>query len=747
MATIVKNFIAICLSRRKSKVLFRFTSNEITSYICKLKTQFPPMIKWFLIPLAAIFSAHISYAQIVYPATKKVDQSDNYHGTIVADPYRWLENDTSNETKKWVTEQNEVTFKYLGSIPFRDSIKKRLAQVYSYERYGIPFHNNGYYYFFKNDGLQNQSVLYRQKGFDGKTAMIIDPNTLSADATTQLMDFEVSKDGKYAAYSISRAGSDWRTIFIKDMGTMKDFSDSINWMKGDQMQWQKNGFYYSRYPEPAKGTELSSANENHQVWFHNVGTSQDKDNLIYEDTMNIQRFNIVTVSEDERYVYLYSDDRGKGLRGNSLYYMDSRSPDKKFKPIIAAIGNFDYSPVGEVNNKFLIYTNAGAQNNKVMLFDPNAKPGKEWKTIIPESKENLQSASLVGGKLFLRYLIDVTSRVYIYSADGKKEKEIILPGPGNAAGFGGRNSDKVTFYSFNTFNVPTSIYRYDINSGKSELYRKPNTAFDADQFETKQEFYRSKDGTRVPMFIVHKKGLEKNGNNPTILYGYGGFNISLNPFFSASLVPWLEQGGIFAVANLRGGSEYGEKWHEAGMFEKKQNVFDDFIGAAEYLISKKYTSSEKLAIRGASNGGLLIGTVMNQRPDLFKVAIPEVGVMDMLRFQKFTIGWNWKAEYGSSDTASNFTYLYAYSPLHNINADKKYPATLVITSDHDDRVVPAHSFKYIATMQERYKGKNPVLIRIDTNSGHGMSNMMKSIDLTADIYSFIFYNMGLEWKK
>ena len=701
----------------------------------------------FYISLTMLIIAQTTEAQIKYPKTKKTDQTDNYHGTIVADPYRWLENDTSDETKKWVTEQNEVTFKYLGSIPFRDSIKKRLAQVYNYERYGIPFHNNGYYYFFKNDGLQNQSVLYRQKGLDGKTEMIIDPNTLSADATTQLMDFEVSKDGKYAAYSISRSGSDWRTIFIKDLGTMKDLSDSINWMKGDQMQWQKNGFYYSRYPEPAKGTELSSANENHQVWFHNVGTSQDKDNLIYEDTMNIQRFNLVVVSEDERYVYLYSDDRGKGLRGNSLYYMDSRSPDKKFKPIIAEIGNFDYSPVGVVNNKFLIYTNAGAQNNKVMLFDPNAKPGKEWKTIIPESKENLQSASLVGGKLFLRYLIDVTSRVYIYSADGKKEKEIILPGPGNAAGFGGRNSDKVTFYSFNTFYVPTSIYRYDINSGKSELYRKPNTAFDADQFETKQEFYRSKDGTRVPMFIVHKKGLEKNGNNPTILYGYGGFNISLNPFFSASLVPWLEEGGIFAVANLRGGSEYGEKWHEAGMFEKKQNVFDDFIGAAEYLISKKYTSSEKLAIRGASNGGLLIGTVMNQRPDLFKVAIPEVGVMDMLRFQKFTIGWNWKAEYGSSDTASNFTYLYAYSPLHNINADKKYPATLVITSDHDDRVVPAHSFKYIATMQERYKGKNPVLIRIDTNSGHGMSNMMKSIDLTADIYSFIYYNMGLEWKK
>jgi prolyl oligopeptidase len=705
------------------------------------------MIKWFLIPLAALFFSYFSHAQFQYPFTKKVEQSDNYHGTIVADPYRWLENDTSNETKNWIKAQNELTFKYLNSIPFKDSIKNRLAAVFNYERYGIPFENNGYYYFYKNDGLQNQPVLYRQKGLNGKVETIIDPNSFSADATTQLDHFEVSKNGRYAAYSISRAGSDWRTIFIKDLKTMKDLTDSINWVKASQIQWQKNGFYYSRYPAPAKGKELSSANEYHQVWYHTVGNPQGNDKLIFLDSLDKQRFNYAFTSEDERYVLLTSEDRGKGLRGNSLYYQDSRSADKTFKPIVAEIGNFDYNPISEIGNHFYIATNAEAQNKKVMRFDPDAQAGSQWTTIIPEAKEYLQSATLVGGKLFLRYLVDVTSRVYVYSPDGKKEKEITLPGPGNAAGFGGKNNDRYTFYSFNTFNIPTRIYRYDIKTGRPELYRSPKIAFDADQLETRQEFYTSKDGTRVPMFIVMKKGLTLNRNNPAMLYGYGGFNISINPFFSASLIPWLEQGGIFAVASLRGGSEYGEKWHEAGMFEKKQNVFDDFVAAAEYLIDRKYTSPGKLAIRGGSNGGLLVGAVMNQHPELFKVAIPEVGVMDMLRFQKFTMGWNWQAEYGSSDSANAFKYLYAYSPLHNINGNKNYPATLVITSDHDDRVVPAHSFKYAATMQEMYKGKNPVLLRIDTNSGHGMSNMMKSIELAADIYAFTLYNMGLEWKK
>jgi prolyl oligopeptidase len=747
LALIVKTFSAVCFSRRKSKVLFRFASNEIATYICKLKTQFPPMIKWFLFALTTLYFTDFSFSQFQYPETKKVDQRDNYHGTLVADPYRWLENDTSDETKRWVTAQNEVTFNYLNAIPFRDSIKNRVADVSNYERYGIPFQNNGYYYFYKNEGLQNQSVLYRQQGLNGQIEMIIDPNSLSEDATTRVMDFEVSKDGKYAVYSISRAGSDWRTLYVKNLATMKDLQDSVIWVKSSSINWQKNGFYYSRYPEPVRGKELSSANEYHQVWYHTIGTGQEKDKLIYRDTVNKQRFHYAFTTDDQRYVFLFASGRGKGFRGNALYYMDSKGRDKKFKPIVAEITNSSYTPIGDAANKFYIYTNADAQNNKVVRFDPSAKEGSQWHTIIPEGKENLQSASLVGGKLFLRYLVDVTSRVYIYSTNGVKEKEIVLPGPGNADGFAGENADKYTFYSFNTFNVPTRIYRYDIKAGKSELYRKPKTAFDADQFETRQEFYTSKDGTRIPMFIVLKKGLAMNGGNPTMLYGYGGFNVAINPFFSASLVPWLEQGGIFAVASLRGGSEYGEKWHEAGMFEKKQNVFDDFIAAAEYMISKKYTSPERLAIRGGSNGGLLVGAVVNQRPELFKVAIPEVGVMDMLRFQKFTIGWNWKAEYGSSDSADAFKYLYAYSPLHNISSNKDYPATLVITSDHDDRVVPAHSFKYTATMQEMYKGKNPVLIRIDTNSGHGTSNTMKNIELTADIYAFTLYNMGLAWKK
>jgi prolyl oligopeptidase len=704
------------------------------------------MIKWLSLTIAALFAVCISYAQLKYPETKKVDQVDDYHGTKVSDPYRWLENDTSEETKQWVGEQNELTFKYLESIPFRDTIKNRLAALYNYERYGIPFHNNGYYYYFKNDGLQNQPVLYRQKGFDGQPETVIDPNKLSSDATTQLVHFEVSKNGKYALYSISRAGSDWRTIFVKDMQTLQDLTDSVSWTKSATVQWMGDGFYYSRYPTPPKGMELSSKNEDHQVWYHKAGTSQEQDKLIYRDSINPQRFHVPFVTEDERYLLLYVDDRGKGLRGNGLYYMDSQSNDKTFKPIISEIGNFDYTPIGINGNKILITSNADAQNNKVLSFDPTAPKGSEWKTVVPESKEILQSASVVGGKLFLQYLVDVSAKVFVCSSDGRKEKEITLPGPGNVSGFDGQKDDKYTFYSFNTFNVPTRIYRYEIATGKSELFRKPKTAFDPDQFVTTQKFFVSKDGTKVPMFVVHKKGLKMNGDNPTMLYGYGGFNYSLNPFFSASLIPWLEQGGVFASANLRGGSEYGEKWHEAGMFEKKQNVFDDFIAAAEYLIKNKYTSSQKLAIRGGSNGGLLVGAVINQRPDLFRVAIPEVGVMDMLRFQKFTIGWNWKAEYGTSDSAKDFRYLYAYSPLHNIKGDKNYPATLIITSDHDDRVVPAHSFKYTATLQEMYKGKNPILVRIDTNSGHGMSNMMKSIELYADIFAFTLYNMGVKWK-
>jgi prolyl oligopeptidase len=703
------------------------------------------MLKW--LPCAILICVTLfSYSQIQYPTTKKVDQQDNYHGVIVNDPYRWLENDTSEDTRKWVGEQNAVTFRYLSAIPARDSFKNRLAELFNYSRYSVPFHNNGYYYFYKNDGLQNQAVLYRQRGLDGKAEVVVDPNTLSSDATTQLHDFEPSKNGKYAAYSLSRAGSDWQTVFVKEMNTMKDLSDSLQWVKISQIAWQGNGFYYSRYPQPAQGQELSSRNENHTVWYHLAGTSQKADKLVYTDTVNVQRFNRAQTSEDGRYLFIIVQDRGKGLRGNALYYRDNRNADTTFIPIVKDVTDFTYLPIEVTGNKMLIYSNADAKNGKVVSFDPRLKSA-QWKTVLPESDEPLQDASFAGGKLFARYLADVTTKVFVYSTAGKKEKEIALPGPGTAAGFSGHSTDRYTFYSFNTYNVPTRIYKYEIATGKSTVFRKPETKFDADEYETKREFYKSKDGTRIPIFIVAKKGLKLNGKNPAMLYGYGGFNVSLNPFFSASLIPWLEQGGIFAVANLRGGSEYGENWHEAGMHEKKQNVFDDFIAAAEFLIEKKFTSPRYLAIRGGSNGGLLVGAVMNQRPDLFKVAIPEVGVMDMLRFQKFTIGWNWIAEYGTSDSASQFRYLYAYSPLHNMKANLDYPATLVTTSDHDDRVVPAHSFKYIATLQELYKGRNPVLIRIETRAGHGMSNMMKSIELAADIYAFAFHNMGLQWKN
>lgn len=699
------------------------------------------MIKSVL-PLLAIFLSIFSQAQISYPSTKKDSHADNYHGTIVQDPYRWLENDTSAETKAWVTDQNRVTNEYLEAIPFREKLRNRISQLYNYPRYSAPFRRGEYFYYFKNNGLQNQSVLYRQKGLNGKEETVIDPNTLSAEGTTQLADFTLSKNGRYAAWGISRAGSDWQTFYVKDMTTMKDLADSLNWVKVSDIAWQGNGFYYSRYPAPEAGKELSSKNENHQVWYHKVGTSQKSDKLIYQDSINLQRFHTVYTDEEEKYLFLSISDKGKGFRGNALYFMKLDGSSKTFTPFIKDVGQYLYGVVGLTkDNKFLLETNDHAKNKKIVLADPRQHLADHWKIIIPEKSEPLESADMAGGRIFTRYLKDVTSRVFIYDANGKKLNEVNLPGLGSASGFEGSKDDKFVFYAFTSFNFPTTVYRYDIATGKSTVFRKPGISFNPDDYITTQEFYKSKDGTSVPMFIVHKKGITKNSNNPTILYGYGGFNITISPSFSTTLIPFLEEGGIFAVASLRGGSEYGEKWHEAGMLEKKQTVFDDFIAAAEYLITSGYTSNNKLAIRGGSNGGLLVGAVANQRPDLFKVAVPEVGVMDMLRFHKFTIGWNWIAEYGSSDNAKDFQYLYAYSPLHNIKSGANYPATMVVTADHDDRVVPAHSFKYVATLQAKYKGSNPVLIRIDTNSGHGSSSIKKNIDLATDIYSFILFNL------
>lgn len=682
-------------------------------------------------------------AQFKYPETKKETQTDNYFGTSVADPYRWLEDDNSQATKDWVTEQNKVTFGYLEKIPYRAQWLKRLEEINDYPKYSTPSRKKEYFYYSKNNGLQNQSVLYRQKGLNGTPEEILDPNKFSVDGTTSLAAFSVSKDGRYAVVGKSAGGSDWRTYFVMDMQTLKYLPDSLAWIKASGVSWLGDGFFYSRYPVTGAGKELSTKNEKHQVYYHKVGTAQSEDKLVFDNPAAPLAFHSAFTDEDERFVFLNVADRSKA-KGNAVWYYDNNSSDKTFKPIVKEAKDYNYSFRAVHNGKFIFSTNDGAKNQRVVLVDPLKPAAENWKTIVPEKEENIAGISVAGNKIFVTYTKDVTSRVYVYSLDGKMEREVKLPALGTVGGFGGEKNDPFVFYTFTSFTFPPTIYKYDIATGKSELFRKPEVKFDPENFVTEQVFFTSKDGTKVPMFIVYKKGLSMNGKNPTMLYAYGGFNVPTNPSFSPTRIAWLEQGGIYASANLRGGNEYGEKWHEGGMLLNKQNVFDDFIAAGEYLVAKKYTSPDYLAIHGGSNGGLLVGAVANQRPDLVKVAIPAVGVMDMLRYHKFTIGFNWIAEYGSSEaSAEHFKNLYAYSPMHNISADKNYPATLVTTADHDDRVVPAHSFKYIAALQEKYKGKNPVMIRVDVNSGHGASNLRKGLELTADMYSFIFYNMGI----
>ena len=699
------------------------------------------MRKFFLLPL---FLLPVSLlAQLAYPVTKKTDTVTNYHGTTISDPYRWLEDDNSEETKQWVIEQNKTTFGYLDKINYRADWLKRMEEINNYPKYSSPAKRNEYFYFYKNDGLQNQSVVYRQKGLNGKPELILDPNKFSTDGTTGLATFTQSKNGNYAVVGKSKGGSDWRTFFIMDLKTLKYLPDSVDWVKVSGASWQGDGFFYSRYPTPEKGKELSTKNENHQVYYHKVGTAQTDDVLVYEDAANPQRFHSVFTDEEERFVFLNISDRGRGNDGNALWYYESRSADKKFRPIVAQAGKYNYNFIDEANGKFIMLTNDGAKNRRVVLVDPINPSPAGWKTIIAEKTENISSITTAGGKIFVTYLKDVTSRVYMYDYNGKLEREVKLPSLGSANVFGEDKADKFVFYTFTSITFPPTIYRYDIVTGKSTVFRKPEVKFNPEDFITEQVFYPTKDGTKIPMFVTYKKGTSMNGRNPTILYGYGGFNISSTPGFSPTRITWLEQGGIYCIANLRGGSEYGEKWHEAGMRFNKQNVFDDFIAAGEFLVKNKYTSKDYLAAQGGSNGGTLVGAVINQRPDLFKVAIPQVGVMDMLRYQKFTIGWNWIAEYGSSDSAADFKNLMTYSPIHNIKPGINYPATIITTADHDDRVVPAHSFKYAATLQENYKGNNPTLIRIDVNSGHGASNLKKGLETTADIYSFTFYSMGL----
>ncbi|TLV00790.1 prolyl oligopeptidase family serine peptidase [Dyadobacter luticola] len=683
-----------------------------------------------------------SSQNLSYPKTTKTDQVDDYHGTKVSDPYRWLEDDRSEETAAWVKAENEVTFGYLEKIPFREKIFNDLEKAYNYPKYSAPRKKGEYFYFYKNDGLQNQAVLYRQKGLNGAPEVVLDPNKLSADGTTRLTVFSLSKDGQHAVLGFSKGGSDWQEYNVMDMKTLKMLSDKVEWVKVSGAAWQGNGFYYSRYPKP-EGSALAAKNENHQVFFHQIGSEQKDDRLVFDDPANPQRFHTVGTTEDEQYAILTVSDRGKGKIGNGLWVM--KKGTSQFVPVKEEITDFSFGIVDNVGDNFLVETNENAPNGKVMLYETAAK---KWSAVLAEKPEPLEGAGTAGGKLFASYLKDVTTRVYVYDLAGKAQKEVKLPGLGSASGFGGEREDTFVFYTYTSFSYPPTIFRYEIASGKSEIFRAPEVSFKPENYETRQVFYPSKDGTKIPAFITFKKGLKLDGTNPTILYGYGGFNISLPPSFSPTRIPFFDQGGVFVQANLRGGSEYGEKWHEQGMKLKKQNVFDDFIAAAEYLIKEKYTSPERLAIQGGSNGGLLVGAVMNQRPELFKVAFPAVGVMDMLRFHKFTIGWNWIADYGSADNAEEFKVLYGYSPLHNIKEGAKYPATMITTADHDDRVVPAHSFKYAAELQAKAgaSSTNPLLIRIDTNSGHGASNTKKALETQADIYAFLFKNMGLVWK-
>ena len=702
---------------------------------------------WAVVAMAMLLVAG-AYAQqgarLDYPQTRKVDHVDTYHGIAVPDPYRWLEDDNSPETAQWVAAENKVTFGYLEQIPYRAQLKARLEALFNYPKYGAPSRKGEFFFFSKNDGLQNQSVLYIQKGLTGTPEVLIDPNAWSADGTTRLVAFSLSKNGKYAVVGVSRAGSDWQEFGVMEVATKTMLPDTLEWVKVSGASWRGDGFYYSRYPAPEKGHELSSANENHQVYFHKVGTPQSADELVFQDPANPQRFHGVGTTEDERFAILEVSDRGKGKKGNAVFVRDLSKNETMFRPLIGTIGDDTFNVIDNVGDKLLVQTDRGAPNGKVVLIDPAQPEEANWKTVLPERAEPLQGAGTAGGKLFVSYLKDVATVAEVHALDGALENVVQLPGPGTAGGFGGEKDDTFVFYTFTSFSVPPTIYRYDIATKQSSVFRTPEIpGFDASAYETKQVFYNSKDGTRVPMFLVYRKGLKLDGTNPTLLYGYGGFNITTSPGFSALRIGLLEQGFVYASANLRGGGEYGEKWHEAGMKLNKQNVFDDFIAAAEWLIANKYTSAAKLAIQGGSNGGLLVGAVMNQRPELFKVAIAQVGVMDMLRFHKFTIGWNWIADYGSSDNPDQFKALYAYSPLHNIKAGVKYPATLITTADHDDRVVPAHSFKYAATLQEKAGRATPILVRIETKSGHGASSTTKQIETVADIDAFIFFNMGV----
>ena len=676
-----------------------------------------------------------------YPMTRQVDTVDTYFGQEVKDPYRWLEDDMSEETASWVEAENAITFSYLNSIPFRDRIRERLEEVYNYERVYAPFKRGEYYYFYRNDGLQNQNVLYRKKTLDGEEEVFIDPNTFSDDGTVSLAGSSFSKDGSLYAYLISEGGSDWRIAIVMETESKKIIGDTLYDIKFSGIAWHGNeGFYYSSYDKPEDGSVLSGKTQYHKLYFHRLNTPQSEDQLIFGGEAQPRRYIGSYLTEDERYLVISAS---VSTSGNELYIKDLSDPGN---PIIPVVDNFekDHSVLDNEGDRLLIYTTLDAPNGRVVEVSAADPATGNWKDVIPES-EHVMTPNTAGGSIFASYLVDAKTEVRQFDMNGKLIRTVALPDIGTASGFGGRKEEKILYYTFTSFTYPTTIFAYDIESGESTLYEKPDIDFEPSDYETKQVFYTSKDGTKVPMFIVHKKGLELNGNNPTYLYSYGGFNISLRPSFSTSRIVWLENGGIYAQPNIRGGGEYGEEWHLAGTKMNKQNVFDDFIAAGEYLIANNYTDSEHLVIAGGSNGGLLVGATMTQRPDLARVALPAVGVLDMLRYHTFTAGAGWAYDYGTSEESEEmFNYLLGYSPLHNVKEGVDYPATLVTTADHDDRVVPAHSFKFAATLQEKHGGNTPVLIRIETDAGHGAGTpISKVIDQEADKYAFAWYNMNV----
>ncbi|MBW4660362.1 MAG: prolyl oligopeptidase family serine peptidase [Drouetiella hepatica Uher 2000/2452] len=685
-----------------------------------------------------------------YPAAHLLDQVDDYHGTSVADPYRWLEDAQSSETQAWIEAQNQVTFAYLEQSPIRERLKQRITQLWNYEKFGTPFkqgnsQNGGdRYFYFKNDGLQNQSVLYTLPSLDAEPRVLLDPNLLSADGTIALAGLSISEDARLMAYGLSASGSDWREWKVRDIETGEDLPDHLKWVKFSGASWTHDslGFFYSRYDEPDESAKLEAVNYYQKLYYHRLGTPQSEDVLIYDRPDQKEWGFGGFVSEDGRFLII-SVWKGTDSK-NLLFYKDLANPNS---PVIELVSNFEasYSFIGNEGETFWVQTDLDAPRRRIIAIDLSAPQKSDWRELIPQSAETLEGIGILNHQFVASYLKDAHTQVKIFNLDGAFVREVALPGLGSVGGFGGKQDDTETFYSFTSFTAPTTIYRYNLLTDESTLFRQPQVSFDPDDYETRQVFYASKDGTQVPMFITHKKGLKLDGKNPTYLYGYGGFNVSLTPSFAPSNIVWMEMGGVYVMANLRGGDEYGQEWHQAGMKLNKQNVFDDFIAAAEWLIAQQYTSPQKLAIAGGSNGGLLVGACMTQRPDLFAAALPAVGVMDMLRFHKFTIGWAWCAEYGSAENAEEFPALYAYSPLHNLKPGTTYPATLITTADHDDRVVPAHSFKFAAALQSAHAGTAPVLIRIETKAGHGAGKpTAKVIEEVTDRWAFLAQILAIE---